>query len=146
MVLPIIVGVGATVAALMAKASIGAYRKYLYLTPQMIASLNNIHLHSKSLIDRDILAGKRHKDAVQHMFLSSRYPASGFDQQMTEREALLVLGIEGDEITTLDRTKLKQKYRLLMIANHPDKQGSQYLSQKINQAKDVLDKSYLLKK
>ncbi|CAH2355260.1 mitochondrial DnaJ homolog 2 [[Candida] railenensis] len=145
MVLPIIVGIGATVIALGAKASISAYRKYLHLTPQMIASLNNITLHSSSQINRDILNGKRHKDAAQHMFLLQNYPKSGFDDEMTEREALLILGIEGDDILRFDRKMLKDRYRKLVVVNHPDKHGSQYISQKINQAKNVLEKSYLLK-
>lgn len=65
---------------------------------------------------------------------------------MTENEALLVLGIEANEISKLDRNLLRQRYRKLMVMNHPDKNGSQYISQKINEAKDVLEKSYLLKK
>ncbi|CAK7896614.1 mitochondrial DnaJ homolog 2 [[Candida] anglica] len=145
MVLPILIGIGATVAALTTKATFSAYRKYLLLTPQMIASLNNIQLHSADEIKRDIVNGKRHKDAEAHIFLMSRYPRAGFDQQMTEREALLILGIEGNDILTFDKAKLKARYRKLMVANHPDKHGSEYMSQKINQAKEILEKSYILK-
>lgn len=65
---------------------------------------------------------------------------------MTEQEALMIMGIEGDEIMHMDKKLLKERYRKLIVMNHPDKLGSQYLSQKINQAKDILDKSYLFKK
>lgn len=41
---------------------------------------------------------------------------------------------------------IRDRYRRLMILNHPDKNGSQYLSQRINQAKDILDKSYMVNK
>ena len=146
MVLPILVGIGVTVAALLAKATISAYRKYIHLTPQMVASLNNIQLTTASQMQRDILNGKRHRDAQQHMFLMQHYPRAGFDAAMTEREALLILGIEGDDILRVDRKMLKERYRRLVVVNHPDKQGSQYLSQKINQAKEVLEKSYILRK
>ncbi|KAG5417401.1 MDJ2 [Candida metapsilosis] len=63
---------------------------------------------------------------------------------MTEQEALLILGIEGDDILNVDKKMVRDRYRKLMVLNHPDKQGSQYLSQKINEAKDVLDKSYMI--
>lgn len=144
MVLPIIIGVGVTVVALTTKATFSAYRKYVHLTPQMIASLNNIVLHSTDLIHRDIINGKRHKDAEQHMLLMQRYPRAGFETNMTEREALMILGIEGNDILTLDKKILKDRYRKLMVVNHPDKNGSQYMSQKINQAKDIIEKSYIL--
>ena len=64
---------------------------------------------------------------------------------MTELEALLILGIEGDEIVNFNKKLLRDRYRKLMILNHPDKNGSQYMSQKINQAKYVLDNSYMFK-
>lgn len=65
---------------------------------------------------------------------------------MTEQEALLILGIEGDDILNVDKKMVRDRYRKLMVLNHPDKQGSKYISQKINEAKDVLDKSYMVNK
>lgn len=139
MVLPIIIGIGATVVALTTKSLISAYRKYALLTPRMIASLNNIRLESSS-------SGEGHEHNEMHRFLKSRYPRAGFQSTMTEQEALLVLGIEGEDIMKFDKKMLRERYRKLMIVNHPDKNGSEYLSQKINQAKDILEKSYLFKK
>lgn len=142
MVFPVIIGVGITVAALTAKAvtrSVGRYRR---LTPQMIATLNKLRLEhhfSDSLSKQD---GK----ATHLRYLTSRFDNRGFEHTMTEREALLVLGIEANDISGLTKDNLRQRYRKLMIMNHPDKNGSVYLSQKINQAKEVLEHSYMFRK
>lgn len=142
MVLPIVVGLGVTVAALTTRAAIATAQRYLRLLPQMIATLNNIRLErSNETHLRD--SGAK----AQHIrYLRGRFNNTGFSDKMTENEALLVLGIEANEISKLDRNLLRLRYRKLMVMNHPDKNGSQYLSQKINEAKDVLEKSYLLKK
>mmetsp|Transcript_10077 Transcript_10077/g.34810 ORF Transcript_10077/g.34810 Transcript_10077/m.34810 type:complete len:81 (+) Transcript_10077:318-560(+) len=58
----------------------------------------------------------------------------GFQQSMTRREAALILGIR--ESSPLDRVKATHKK--LMIANHPDSGGSDYVAAKVNEAKDVL--------
>ncbi|OBA22525.1 hypothetical protein METBIDRAFT_39136 [Metschnikowia bicuspidata var. bicuspidata NRRL YB-4993] len=142
MVLPIIIGVGATVLALSGKALAGTVHRFNRLSPQMIATLNKIRLDGPGDSSLNRLANE-----PSHIkYLKSRFNNTGFESKMTEREALLVLGIEASEISGLTRDILKLHYRKLMIMNHPDRSGSVYLSQKINQAKDVLDNSYLLKK
>lgn len=141
MVLPIIVGVGITCAALTAKALVGTIHRFNRLSPQMIATLNHIRLERR---DSPLANSTVHGSHIR--YLRSRFNNTGFESRMTEREALLVLGIEPDEINSLDKNMLRTHYRRLMVLNHPDKNGSVYLSQKINQAKDVLENSYLLKK
>lgn len=138
MVVPIVIGVGATIAALFTKGTISAYRKYIHLTPAMIASLNNIKLLTNIRIDLS------HRDYKIHEEILRRYPERrGFNEKMTEKEALEILGIGEDQIMDFTKNDLKQRYRKMMILNHPDKSGSKYLAQKINQAKDVLDNSYM---
>ncbi|URE34753.1 receptor kinase [Musa troglodytarum] len=64
-----------------------------------------------------------------------RFYPGGFEQQMTIREAALILGVR--EHAPLD--KIKEAHRRVMVANHPDSGGSHYLASKINEAKDVSD-------
>lgn len=142
MVLPIIIGVGVTFLALGGKALAGTVHRYNRLTPQMIATLNKIRLETH--LDDSVTS--MHGDPSHIKYLRSRFNAAGFEGKMSEREALLVLGIEAGDIANLTHDMLKQRYRKLMIMNHPDRSGSVYLSQKINQAKDLLEHSYLLKK
>lgn len=40
---------------------------------------------------------------------------------------------------SLTRAKLAEKYKSVMLANHPDRGGSPYLALKINEARRVLD-------
>lgn len=143
MVLPIIVGLGVTGLALTAKATISAYRQYLNLSPSMIATLNNLKLtndHASSTLNRS------DPNFIHYQFLRKKYLNRSFLTPMTEQEALLILGIEGDDILNVDKKMVRDRYRKLMVLNHPDKQGSKYVSQKINEAKDVLDKSYMVNK
>ena len=134
MVLPIIVGLGATIVALTAKATITAYKQYLHLTPAMIATLNNIKLIN---LESSMSINKSDPRYAHYKYLRLKYPNRPFLDPMTEQEALLILGIEGNDILNLDKK---------MILNHPDKNGSQYISQRINEAKDILDKSYMVNK
>jgi DnaJ-domain-containing protein 1 len=53
---------------------------------------------------------------------------------MTRAEALKVLGLPDDA----DEDDIRAAHRKLIMSNHPDKGGSDYLASKINEAKDVL--------
>lgn len=142
MVLPIVIGVGVAVATLTGKAIAGTVTRYRRLSPQMIATLNKVRLERHD----DMANLATHDGKATHIrYLRLRFENAGFEHNMTEREALLILGIEANDISSLTKENLKARYRKLMVMNHPDRKGSVYLSQKINQAKEVLEKSYLLK-
>ncbi|GAD99770.1 mitochondrial DnaJ chaperone (Tim14), putative [Paecilomyces variotii No. 5] len=62
----------------------------------------------------------------------------GFEPRMTRREASLILSLSE---RTLTKDKVRKNHRQLMLLNHPDRGGSPYLATKINEAKELLDKT-----
>ncbi|XP_015602177.1 mitochondrial import inner membrane translocase subunit TIM14 isoform X2 [Cephus cinctus] len=67
---------------------------------------------------------------------NSRYYKGGFEPKMTRREASLILGVS----PTANKVKVKEHFKKVMSANHPDRGGSPYIAAKINEAKDLLEK------
>lgn len=63
-----------------------------------------------------------------------KFYEGGFQATMTKREAALILGVR--ENATPE--KVKEAHKKVMVANHPDAGGSDYLASKINEAKDVM--------
>jgi DnaJ family protein C protein 19 len=63
-----------------------------------------------------------------------KFYEGGFQPTMTRREAALILGLR--EGAPAD--KVKEAHRKVMVANHPDAGGSDYLASKVNEAKDVM--------
>ncbi|KAJ3205778.1 DnaJ of sub C member 19, partial [Clydaea vesicula] len=59
----------------------------------------------------------------------------GFEPTMTKREAAQILGVK----EYVNKDKLKEAHRRIMLLNHPDRGGSPYLASKVNEAKDILD-------
>ncbi|CAN3368869.1 mitochondrial DnaJ homolog 2 [Diutina catenulata] len=141
MVFPILAGLSIAVSALTVKSTIAALRKYRYLTPQMIAQLNNLKLV-------DPMASATHVDRTdpryqQYQYIRAHFANEGFKDRLTEDEALAILGISGEDIMHISKKMVHDRWRRLMMLNHPDKHGSKYLSQKLNEAKEVLDKSVM---
>lgn len=60
----------------------------------------------------------------------------GFEDQMTRREAALILGVR----ESADKKKVQEAYKRIMMLNHPDLGGSAFVTTKINEAKDMLTK------
>ncbi|XP_011505948.1 PREDICTED: mitochondrial import inner membrane translocase subunit TIM14 isoform X2 [Ceratosolen solmsi marchali] len=67
---------------------------------------------------------------------NSKYYKGGFEQKMTRREAGLILGVSPGA----PRAKVKEQFKKVMSANHPDRGGSPYIAAKVNEAKDLLEK------
>ncbi|KAK5111008.1 mitochondrial import inner membrane translocase subunit TIM14 [Meristemomyces frigidus] len=70
--------------------------------------------------------------------LGKPFYKGGFEKTMTRREAALIL-----ETSERGGTKemVRKKHRQMMLANHPDRGGSPYLATKINEAKEVMEKT-----
>ncbi|KAF8554477.1 hypothetical protein OG21DRAFT_1412524 [Imleria badia] len=69
---------------------------------------------------------------------AEQWVKGGFRAKMDRKEAIAILGLKDGP--TL-RNRLKDAHRQIMLANHPDRGGSPYLASKINEAKDMLDKT-----
>lgn len=74
-------------------------------------------------------------DAVKSPVTRSFYKG-GFEAVMTKREAALILGLR--QSATTNTEKVKEAYKRLMLANHPDGGGSPFIARKINEARDLL--------
>eukprot|EP00056_Hartaetosiga_gracilis_P022645 m.32065 g.32065 ORF g.32065 m.32065 type:complete len:115 (+) comp9752_c0_seq2:113-457(+) len=65
------------------------------------------------------------------------YYRGGFQTKMTKREAAMVLGCS----PKAPMSRISELHKKVMVANHPDRGGSPYLASKINEAKELLEKS-----
>jgi DnaJ homolog subfamily C member 19 len=110
------------VAALLALATAGGVGYYLFRLAPRVASR---------------MQGRA--TTVAPPLLYQRY-VHGFEKTMTEREALLVLGLDGASTTfhRPSKEKVREHYRQVMAHLHSDVGGSPYLATKVNEARDVL--------
>ncbi|KAK0204842.1 hypothetical protein DFS33DRAFT_700469 [Desarmillaria ectypa] len=69
---------------------------------------------------------------------AEQWVKGGFKAKMDRKEAIAILGLKDGPLL---RNKVKDAHRYIMLANHPDRGGSPYLASKINEAKDLLDKT-----
>ncbi|WFD24851.1 mitochondrial import inner membrane translocase subunit TIM14 [Malassezia equina] len=69
---------------------------------------------------------------------SGKWVKGGFQSKMDRKEAIQILGLRE---ASVNRNRIKEAHRRMMIANHPDRGGSPYLASKINEAKDLLERT-----
>lgn len=86
---------------------------------------------------------------------NAKYYKGGFDPKMNRREASLILGEKYTNNTlrvfsiydfkginpSANKNKVKDAFKKVMAANHPDRGGSPYIASKINEAKDFMEKN-----
>ncbi|KAK4456284.1 mitochondrial chaperone [Podospora aff. communis PSN243] len=70
--------------------------------------------------------------------LGKAFYKGGFEPKMTKREASLILSLNERSVT---KDKIRKAHRTLMLLNHPDRGGSPYLATKVNEAKELLEKT-----
>ena len=80
---------------------------------------------------------KRENIFASFFDVGTNYYEGGFEDQMTKREAALILGVRPSST----EKRIKEAHRKLLILNHPDTGGSTFLSGKLNEAKDLLIKA-----
>jgi hypothetical protein len=61
---------------------------------------------------------------------------TGFLSEMSIEEAMSILQLTPEEAK--DKNKVRNAYKRLMFANHPDKGGSRYIALKLSEAKDFI--------
>ncbi|GBE88387.1 hypothetical protein BKA93DRAFT_727386 [Sparassis latifolia] len=69
---------------------------------------------------------------------AEQWVKGGFKAKMDRKEAIAILGLKDNPQL---KSRIKDAHRHIMIANHPDRGGSPYLASKINEAKELLDKT-----
>ena len=74
------------------------------------------------------------KNVLEKDVAASRYFSGGFEPEMTKKEAMMILNLK----SLSDTAAIKNNYKKILMSNHPDKGGSIYLAQKINEAKKVI--------
>ncbi|CAG8592772.1 12812_t:CDS:10 [Ambispora leptoticha] len=112
---PILIGLGVTIAALTGRHLIKKF-------PQIAKNAQNPLSYIKS----------SRTPMYKQLYMG------GFEQKVDKKEALLILGLKPNG---LNKAKLKDAHRRIMLANHPDRDGSPYIASKINEAKDCLEKT-----
>ena len=83
--------------------------------------------------------------------LGKEWAIGGFQNKMDKHEAADILGLkyavgqddraERCRLNQLTAKRLKEAHRKIMLANHPDRGGSPYVASKINEAKDLLERT-----
>jgi DnaJ homolog subfamily C member 19 len=112
------------------------FRDFSEKTQMATAILIGLAVTSAALIGRAAVRTIQRTSISEIRSNSSNFIKGGFDAQMSVREAQQILAIKN-----LNKAELKKMHRSVMLANHPDKGGSPYLASKINEAKDLLDKT-----
>jgi hypothetical protein len=147
----IVMGLGALSAGLFAASStVKAYNEWKESQPppptpeeleQMKKQQEEQAQQAKAKADTDASTNKAKGGKRENIFskwfgvgVGSKYYEGGFEDEMTRKEAALILGVRESS----NAKRIKEAHRKLLILNHPDTGGSTYMAGKINEAKELL--------
>ncbi len=71
---------------------------------------------------------------VAKLFLTSNSKTSYYSKNINRKEALEILGLSN----AASKEEILKRYQELMKINHPDKGGSEWITKKLNQARETL--------
>ncbi|PGH08417.1 mitochondrial import inner membrane translocase subunit tim14 [Blastomyces parvus] len=83
-----------------------------------------------------LVAYRRSRGTVNNM--GKAFYKGGFEPRMNRREASLILELSE---RNMNKDKIRTHHRRLMLLNHPDRGGSPYIASKVNEAKELLEKT-----
>ncbi|MEE2695076.1 MAG: DnaJ domain-containing protein [Pseudomonadota bacterium] len=71
---------------------------------------------------------------ISKIFLYNRYKKTSFSKTINKSEALEILGLNKQA----SKDEILKRYQELMKKNHPDIGGSEWITKKLNQARETL--------
>jgi hypothetical protein len=135
----IILGLGAVSAASYAASSgIKAYNEWKASLPEEPPVIEKEELNEEPKKEKEEEQEKGDRENIFAKWfgagVGAKYYEGGFEEEMTRREAALILGVRESS----SPARIKEAHRKLLVLNHPDTGGSTYIAGKLNEAKELL--------
>ncbi len=138
----IILGLGAVSAAAYAASSgIKAYNEWKASLPEQSPDVEKEEKEEMKEEPKKEEEEEQEKGDRENIFakwfgagVGAKYYEGGFEEEMTRREAALILGVRESS----SPARIKEAHRKLLVLNHPDTGGSTYIAGKLNEAKELL--------
>ena len=135
----LILGLGAVSAASYAASSgITAYKEWKASLPENPPETEKEEMEDEPKKEKEDEQEKGDRENVFAKWfgagVGAKYYEGGFEEEMTRREAALILGVRESS----SPARIKEAHRKLLVLNHPDTGGSTYISGKLNEAKELL--------